>query len=79
MCWLKSALLPGDNVDFDSSQLTATFAGGSSMSTVRVPVTVDNIVEVTEEFTLTLKLPMLRGITPGSIAMATGMIVDTTG
>ena len=49
------------------------------MSTVRVPVTVDNIVEMTEEFTLTLMVPMLRGITPGFITMATGMIVDTTG
>ena len=48
------------------------------MSSVRVPVTVDNIVEMTEEFTLTLTVPMLRGITLGSITMATGMIVDTT-
>ena len=48
------------------------------MSSVRVPVTVDNIVEMTEEFTLTLTVPMLRGITPGSITMATGMTVDTT-
>ena len=78
MCWLKSVWLTGGGVDFDSNQLTATFTGGSSMSSVRVPVTVDNIVEMTEEFTLTLTVPMLRGITLGSITMATGMIVDTT-
>ena len=43
-----------------------------------VPVIVDNIVEMTEEFTLTLTVPMLRGITAGSITTATGMIVDTS-
>ena len=74
-----SVTLTGSNVDFDSTQLTATIAAGMTMSSVRVPVTVDNIVEMIEEFTLTLTVPMLRGITPGSITMATGMIVDTTG
>ena len=75
---MKSVISTGGGVDFNSNQLTATFTGGSPMSSVRVPVTIDNIVEVTEEFTLTLTVPMLRGITPGSITMATGMIVDTT-
>ena len=75
---MKSVISTGGGIDFNSNQLTATFTGGSPMSSVRVPVTIDNIVEVTEEFTLTLTVPMLRGITPGSITMATGMIVDTT-
>ena len=77
MCWLKSVWLTGGD-DFNTTPLTATFASDSSTSSVMVPVIVDNIVEMTEEFTLTLTVPMLRGITAGSITTATGMIVDTS-
>ena len=59
--------------------LTATFASGMTMSSVSVRLIEDNIVELTEEFTLTLTVPPLRGITAGSMDMAVGMIIDTTG
>ena len=49
------------------------------MSSVSIPLIMDNIVEVDEEFVITLNQPTVRGITLGSINMTTGIIVDTTG
>ena len=50
------------------------------MSTVSVPVIVDNIAEGQEEFNLTLNLPSLLSlaITAGSRDRATGVIADST-
>jgi len=49
-------------------------------SSVSVPVFADSEVEPNEQFDLTLTIPTsLRGITVGSIARATGIIIDSTG
>ena len=57
----------------------ATFASGATMSNVRVPVIEDNIVEMNEEFVITLNQPTVRGVMLGTITMTTGIIMDTTG
>ena len=78
MCWLKSVWLTG-GVDFDTATLTATFENGMTMSSVRVPLVVDNIVEMDEEFVISLNQPTVRGVTLGTINMTTGIIMDSTG
>ena len=78
MCWLKSVWLTGD-VDFNTAPLTATFASGMTTSSVSVPVIIDNIVEMDEEYVITLNQPTVRGVTLGTITMATGIIMDATG
>ena len=57
----------------------ATFASGATMSNISVPVIVDDIVEMNEEFVITLNQPTVRGVMLGTITMTTGIIVDTTG
>ena len=48
-------------------------------SIARISLVMDNIVEMDEEFIVTLNQPTARGITLGSITTATGIIIDTTG
>ena len=49
------------------------------MSNVRVPLVMDNIVEMDEEFVITLNQPTVRGVTLGTINVTTGIIIDSTG
>ena len=51
------------------------------MTTIDVPVTLDNIAEEMETFNLHLSIPSsLSGkVTPGNITTATATIIDETG
>ena len=51
------------------------------MTTIDVPVTMDNIAEEMETFNLNLTIPpSLSGrVTPGNITTATATIIDDTG
>ena len=66
--------------DFTSSRLTATILAGATITTVRVPVMSDNIVEGDEMFSMRLNVPssLSPGIVAGSVTSATGIIVDST-
>ena len=79
MCWLKSVWLTG-GVDFNTTTLTATFASGSTMSSVRVQVISDMIAEGQEQFDLELDVPSSLGpaITAGGRDTAVGIINDST-
>ena len=57
---------------------TATFADGATMTTVSIPLIVDNIVEMDEEFVITLNQPTVRGLTLGTLSMTTGIIRDSS-
>ena len=66
-------------VDFSNATLTATFASGTTMSNVSVPVRTDEVFEGSEEFDLRLNVPSSLGaaIQAGSRNTATGIIVDS--
>ena len=66
--------------DFISTRLTATFPAYAAITTVRVPVMSDNIVEGDEMFSMSLNVPSLLGpdIKAGSVTSATGIILDST-
>ena len=48
------------------------------MATVSIPLIVDNIVEMDEEFVITINQPTVRGLTLGTLSMATGIIQDSS-
>ena len=68
-------------IDFSRVPLTATFASGMTMSNVSIPVIMDNIVELQEEFNLILNVPSSLGpaITIDGRNTAVGVITDSTG
>ena len=45
-------------MDYTSTPINATFPAGINSTTVNVPVTSDNIVEITETFQLEIYLPV---------------------
>ena len=57
---------------------TATFADGATMATVSIPLIVDNIVEMDEEFVIIINQPTVRGLTLGTLSMTTGIIMDSS-
>ena len=76
---MKDISLTG-GVDFNITTLTATFASGTTMINVSVPVINDSVAEEHEEFDLELTVPSSLGpaITAGSRNRATGVITDST-
>ena len=75
------ACLSTEGSDFTATSLTATIPAGATTTTVRVPVMSDNIVEGDEMFSMSLTVPSSLGprIVAGSVTIATGIIVDSTG
>ena len=71
-------LFTGD--DFSTTPLIATIPAGATNTTVRVAVTNDNIVEGDEMFSMSLNVPssLGPGVVAGSIANATGIIMDSS-
>ena len=57
---------------------TATFVNGATMATVSIPLIVDNIVEMNEEFVIAINQPKVRGLTLGTLSMTTGIIRDSS-
>ena len=71
-------------MDYNSFPISATFAAGSTNTTISVPVTKDNIAEKSETFDLNLSTNVssliLNGrVVPGSISKAVCYIIDNTG
>ena len=75
-----SVYCSGNEVDYTSAPINATFPVGSTSTTVVVPVSKDNILEERETFNLNFSIPSsLNGqIVPGNITTATGIVVDDT-
>ena len=73
-------VLGSNNVDFKSITQTVTIIAGTNSSTIKIPVTNDDIVEEDEMFTMNLNVPasLGPGIIAGAITMAEGTIIDTS-
>ena len=67
-------------MDYVSTPIMATFAAGTTSTTINVPVINDNIGEGSETFDLSFTIPLsLSGrVIPGSITAAVGNITDDT-
>ena len=65
-------------MDYTSDPITATFTAGEMFTTIRVPVTMDRIVEPAETFDLSLTIPpALSGdVVLGATDTAVGNIAD---
>ena len=61
--------------------MTATFTAGSTTSSVSFPIVLDNIVEPSETFAISLEVPsnLRPSITAGSPQDAVVTITDSTG
>ena len=70
----------GNEIDYTSAPITATFSVGSTSATVNIPVTTDGTLEERETFNLNFSTPLLLSdqVIPGDITTATGIIVDDT-
>ena len=68
-------------MDYTSTSIDATFAVGSTNTTINIPVIEDNILEPPETFSLNFNIPLsLRNrVHAGSPNTATGSIEDSTG
>ena len=66
--------------DFNPTTQTVTIVAGTNSSMVNIPVTVNNIVEGDETFSMSLTVPSSLGprIVAGAITSATVTIVDTS-
>ena len=73
--------LSGNGVDYISSSINATFAAGTTITTINIPVINDSIAEVLETFDLNLSIPLsLRNeVFLGKTTTAIGTITDNTG
>ena len=67
-------------MDYNSNPITTTFLAGAITTTVRVPVTRDNIAEQPETFNLSFTIPQQFAsvVDPGTITTAVGNITDDT-
>lgn len=68
-------------MDYTSAPINVTFLAGATNAKVAIPVTVDNIVEETESFTITIIIPssLKDQVTPGNITEVIGIITDDSG
>lgn len=68
-------------MDYTSTPITATFTASSTITTINIPVTVDNIVEESEMFDLSFTIPsspISNFIVQGNVSKAIGNITDDT-
>ena len=67
-------------MDYTSTPIIATFAAGSTSTTINVPVTVDSIAEPVETFDLsfTISSSLSGQVGQGRITDAVGAILDAT-
>ena len=67
-------------MDYDSNVRNVTFLPGAITSFTDIPITDDPIAEPTENFTLSISIPLqLLGVIPGDPSTATGFIMDDDG
>ena len=80
MWWLFSVDWLGNGVDYTSTPITATFAAETNVTTINVPVTMDDVIEGTEMFDLNIMKPSSESnITLGEKSTAIVYIYDSTG
>ena len=68
-------------MDYISTPITATFTASNTITTINIPVTVDNIVEESEMFDLSFTIPsspISNFIVQGNVSKAIGNITDDT-
>ena len=67
-------------MDYNSTAVTATFTAGTYSTTVNIPVAMDDILEESEKFNLSLSISSsLSGkVTLGYITTANATITDST-
>ena len=70
-------VVSGDNVDFNSTELTVVITAGTNNSTVNITVINDTIVEGDETFIMNLNV-LSPGIIASNITIAHAIIIDTT-
>ena len=74
---VNSSHITGGGVDYDSGPFTVTFPVGVTSVSFDIPINNNNILEVDEDFTLTIVHGTLpNGVTRGSIGQATVTIMD---
>ena len=74
---VNSSYITGGGVDYDSGPFAVTFPVGVTSVSFDIPINNDNILEVDEDFTLTIVRSTLpNGVTRGSIGQATVAIMD---
>jgi len=68
-------------VDYTSTPITATFTAGTTSTTIDIPVTMDDIAEGSETFTLRFSIPQSLNslLVPGEIATTIATIIDFSG
>ena len=73
-------MLIGNEVDYTSTPIIATFTANTNRTTINVSVTKDVIAEESETFNLNFTIPSsLSGwVIPGNITTAVGNITDDT-
>ena len=71
----------GNEIDYSSTPINATFAPGFSSTTVNILVMEDDIVESSETFSLSIIIPSSLGsrVLPGRLNTAIGRITDSNG
>ena len=71
----------GEDVDYTSTPVNATFTAGSTIVELNISVTMDDVAEELETFNLMFTIPSLLSgkIVPGNITTAIGTISDDTG
>ena len=67
----------GGGVDYNSGPYSVTFTAGQTTAAINVPINDDNILENTEDFTVTIMRGALpTGVTRGDPGSATVNIMD---
>jgi len=70
----------GNGIDVDSTVRSVIFPRGAITSSIEIPITDDPIAEPTENFTLSILIPLqLSGVITGDPSTATGFIIDNDG
>ena len=71
----------GNEIDYSSTPIKATFAPGFSSTTVNILIMEDDIVESSETFSLSIIIPSSLGsqVLPGRLNTAIGRITDSNG
>jgi len=71
----------GDEVDYTTTPLPATFFVGTNKTEISIPINEDHIIETDEEINLIFTIPLSISnlIIAGTEMIATGVIIDSTG
>lgn len=68
-------------MDYYSFPISTTFTAGNISTVINIPVTIDNIAELSEKFQISFSIsPSVNDyVIPGNIKTAIGIITDNTG